>query len=79
MFIAAHVEVRVVMRSPLMDTGNYYGSVKAAVDGLVDSRVLPGDGPQHVLSILMHAPTKAPSNVKDHLTITLRGEPHEQT
>jgi hypothetical protein len=74
---AAHVEVEVVMRAPLADTGACYGSVKAAIDGLVDARVLPGDGPEVVLSITMLAPRKAGKGEPERLTLRLRpgGEP----
>lgn len=38
------------------DTGACYGALKAAVDGLVDARVLAGDTHEHISAITMHAP-----------------------
>ena len=79
-FDSAHVEVEVVMRAPLADTGACYGTVKACIDGLVDARVLPGDGPECVLSITMHAPQRAAKGEPESLTLRLRpGGNNEQT
>lgn len=46
------------MRPPLADTGNCYGAVKAAIDGLVDAGVLRGDGPEIVALIALYAPVR---------------------
>ena len=70
-FTTAHVEVDVTMKAPLQDTGNCYASVKAALDGLVDARVLPDDTPAHVLSIKFNAPRKAQKGEPETLTIRL--------
>ena len=67
----AHVEVDVVMKHPIQDTGNCYGSVKAALDGLVDARVLPDDTPAHILSLKFNAPRKAMKGEPETLTIRL--------
>lgn len=67
----AHVEVDVTMKHPIQDTGNCYGSVKAALDGLVDAGVLPDDTPAHVLSLRFNAPRKATKGEPEHLTIRL--------
>jgi len=40
------------------DCGNDLPSIKAAVDGLVDAAVIVDDGPDFVVSILMHAPAQ---------------------
>lgn len=75
-FTTVHVTVDVVMRHPVQDTGACYGAVKAAIDGLVDSRVLPGDGPAHVLSITMNAPRKPEPGERESLTLRLtKGNP----
>jgi hypothetical protein len=67
----AHVEVEVAMKHPIQDTGNCYGSVKAALDGLVDAGVLPDDTPAHVLSIKFNAPRKAQKGEAETLTVRL--------
>lgn len=67
----AHLEVEVVMRHPVADTGNCYPSFKAALDGLVDAGVLPDDTPAHVLSLKFYAPRKAQKGEPEHLTIRL--------
>jgi len=38
------------------DTGACFPAVKAAIDGFVDSEVLPDDGPDVVLELRFHAP-----------------------
>lgn len=74
-FTSVEVVVDIQMRRPLADTGNAYGSVKAAIDGLVDAGILPGDGPTVILSIRMNAPRPAPKNGTEFLTVTLIGVP----
>jgi hypothetical protein len=44
-------------RSPL-DVGNEAGATKAAVDGLVDAQVIPGDGPAYVRAVIHLAPER---------------------
>lgn len=63
------------MRKPLADTGNAYGSVKAAIDGLVDAGVLPGDGPNVIMRLCMNAPRPPKDGEAESLTVTLIGEP----
>jgi hypothetical protein len=65
------LEVRVVMRHPLADTGACIGAVKAAVDGLVDARVLTGDTGNVVRSILLHAPQRATKTEPEYLSLTI--------
>lgn len=43
-------------RSAMADAGANYPAVKAAIDGLVDAGVLPGDGPDVVSTIVLRAP-----------------------
>lgn len=55
-FKRAEVVCEVICAKPLPDTGNAYGALKAAIDGLVDAGVLPGDGPEVIRSLTMLAP-----------------------
>lgn len=72
-FSTVHVSARPYQRRrPLADTGNHYPAVKAAIDGLVDAGVLPGDTPDVVLSITMHAPQVG---TEVALALTLTGVP----
>lgn len=56
-----HIRARPVYRTrhTLVDTGNCYPAVKAAVDGLVDARVIGGDTGAWVRSIRLDAPGPA--------------------
>lgn len=74
-FAAVDVHVEVVMKKPLADTGNAYGSVKAAIDGLVDAGVLPGDGPSVIRRLCMDAPRVPAVGEVEFLTVTLIGVP----
>jgi hypothetical protein len=74
-FAKADVEVTIVMKKPLADTGNAYGSVKAAIDGLVDAGVLPGDGPAEIMRLCMNAPRPPRKGERESLTVTLIGVP----
>ena len=66
---AADITVEIVMaKGPLPDCGANYTAIKAAIDGIVDAGLLPGDGPEHVRSITMHAPVKGK---QDRMTIRL--------
>jgi hypothetical protein len=69
------VTVDIKMKRPLADTGNAYGSVKAAIDGLVDAGVLPDDGPEVIRELCMKAPTPTVKGEKDSLTLILIGVP----
>ena len=56
-----HLDVVEVIAQPSykarpQDTGACYGSVKAAIDALVDVGCIPGDTGKHVLAITMLAP-----------------------
>lgn len=59
------------MRHPVADTGACVGAVKAAIDGLVDARVLTGDTGDIVRSITFHAPNKVPKDIPERMTITV--------
>jgi hypothetical protein len=74
-FSQVDVHVDIVMKRPLADTGNAYGSVKAAIDGLVDSGILPDDGPTVIMRLCMNAPRAAAKGERESLTVTLIGEP----
>lgn len=56
-------------RGVLADCGAHYPVTKAVVDGLVDGRVLPGDGREHVRGIYQHPPMRGP----DAVTVTIKG------
>lgn len=70
-FHKVHVIVNVVMKPPLADTGNAYGAIKAAIDGLVDARVIPNDDASTVQSLTMIAPRKPYVTEREHVTLTL--------
>lgn len=74
-FAHVEVEVDICMKRPLADTGNAYGSVKAAIDGLVDAGILPGDGPTVIMKLTMNAPKPCGKGEREFLTVTLKGEP----
>jgi hypothetical protein len=57
----------------VMDAGNYYPAVKAAVDGLVDAGVLTADTPTWVRSYSLHAPVNRQE--QDSLTLIIELEP----
>jgi hypothetical protein len=68
-----HIVCDFKMRHPLPDAGNNYPAVKAAIDGLVDARLIPHDGPKTVLSITMNAPTKCIDGERESMTLTVQG------
>lgn len=70
-FGPVHIAVMIRQRAPLADTGNAYGAVKAAIDGLVDAGVLKGDTPDIVRSILFHAPEKASKGEPETVTLVV--------
>ena len=74
-FDTIHVTVDIVMKRPLADTGNAYGSVKAAIDGLVDAGVIPDDGPEVITTLCMNAPRPCVKGEKESLTLTVIGVP----
>lgn len=55
------------------DTGNCYGAVKAAIDGLTDAGVIPDDTGHHVQAIVMDRPRLG----TDGLTLTIVAAPRE--
>lgn len=74
-FDQVDVHVSIIMKKPLADTGNAYGSVKAAIDGLVDAGILPDDGPQVIRTLCMDAPIPAAKGQTESMTVTLKGDP----
>lgn len=69
------LEVRQYCRTEQMpDTGNNYGAVKSAIDGLVDAQVIDDDDGRYVRYIFTYAPEKGP---KDALTITVVGDSND--
>jgi hypothetical protein len=70
-FSSCHVVVITQMRSPIQDTGNAYGAAKAAIDGLVDAGVLPGDGPDVIRSLTLLAPEKIGKDGPEFLALVL--------
>lgn len=69
---AVAIDVHVSMRHPVADTGACIGAVKAAVDGLVDARVLPGDTGEIVRSITLHAPIRCSKAERESVTVVVR-------
>lgn len=45
-------------RGRIQDVGGCFPAVKSAIDGLVDARVIPEDGPRYVKWLLFKAPEK---------------------
>jgi len=70
-FHSVHIVASFIQRKPIQDTGNSYGSVKAAIDGLVDAGVIPGDTPDYVLSLTMMAPRIANRGETERTTLVL--------
>ena len=71
----AHVEARPEYRTArsLPDTAACVGSVKAAIDGLVDAGVLTDDGPDRVRRVTFEAPTVDRSLHSDRLVLVVYG------
>jgi crossover junction endodeoxyribonuclease RusA len=66
------VEITVeIAQKRLMDAGNAYPTIKAAIDGLVDARVIPDDTPKHVAQITLLAPVRVVTE-PERLTLTLK-------
>ena len=76
-FHTAHIVASFVQRKPLQDKGKAYASVKAAIDGLVDAGILPGDTPDIVLSLTMMAPQVANRGEIERTTLVLVAERSE--
>jgi hypothetical protein len=74
-FERASITVEVFMRAPVADTGACYPAVKAAIDGLVDAGVLPGDTGQHLPSITFLAPIRVGKDQVERLTLVLEPTP----
>lgn len=72
---AVMIDVHVSMRHPVADTAACIGAVKAAVDGLVDARVLTGDTGSVVRSLTLHAPTRVSKAEPESLTLTVSSIP----
>lgn len=65
------IKVHIRQRAPLADTGNAYGAIKAAIDGLVDAGVLKDDTPDIVRSITFCAPEKAAKGEPETVTLVV--------
>lgn len=59
------------MRAPIADTGACFPAVKAAIDGLVDAGVLPGDTGLHLSSITFLAPVRVGKDQVETLTLVV--------
>jgi hypothetical protein len=70
-FGSVNITAEIVQKRPLADCGNGMPSVKAAIDGLIDARVLIDDSPEYVRSITMIAPRPPQPGEVESLTITL--------
>ena len=76
--VARCQRVRITARAHLrglrsIDTDACAPSVKAAIDGLVDARVIPDDGPGHVEAVLLLPPVLGAE--RDEFTITIEEGP----
>lgn len=60
-------------RPPLPDVGACFPIAKAAIDGLVDARVIPDDDPAHLLALTFVAPTR--SDLDRFLLIVQEADP----
>lgn len=67
----ASIRVRLVQKGRLQDTAACHPAIKAAIDGLVDGKVLVDDTGQHVTEIIFHAPVRGKH---DETTIIIVGE-----
>ena len=72
---SARITVEIMMRHPVADTGACFPAVKAAIDGLVDAGVLPGDTGQFVPSITFLAPVRIGKDQVETLTLVLEPDP----
>ena len=70
-FGSVHITAEIIQKRPLADCGNGIPSIKAAIDGLIDARVLPDDSPEYVRSITMMAPRPPQPGEVESLIITL--------
>lgn len=79
-FNQIRVEVRHVSAAKneahIPDTGNCYGAVKAAIDGLVDAKVIDKDTRKYVTFIGFHAPERGS---RDALSITVIGDESDRS
>lgn len=57
-------------RRRLFDHDAVQPTIKAVIDGMVDAKVIVGDGPKHVLSSTVHAPDW---DVQDVVIVTISG------
>ena len=60
-----------VRNKTMPDTGACIGAAKAAIDGLVDAGVIPGDGPKYVRRLTFLAPVVTGT---DALVLRIEGE-----
>lgn len=66
---AIEVTVSVGMSGRLQDIGNAYVSAKAAIDGLVQAKVIPDDTGEHLLHLGFTPPVRVPPKEPDYLTL----------
>jgi len=71
-FKSVHITAEIIQKRPLADCGNGIPSIKAAIDGLIDARVLPDDSPEYVKSITLIAPRLPGPDEVEALVITLQ-------
>jgi hypothetical protein len=70
-FGSVHITAEIIQKRPLADCGNGLPSIKAAIDGLVDARVIHDDSPEYVKSITMVAPRPPQPGEVEALILTL--------
>lgn len=56
---------------PLQDAGNCYPSVKAAIDGAIDARLVHDDDPTRLLRVTLHRPIRVASRNSQRLVVVL--------
>lgn len=67
----AIVEVELVLKGPLQDTAACNPAVKAAIDGMVDAKLLPNDTGEHIKAITFYAPERGKTTA---VYITVKGK-----
>lgn len=66
---AIEVTVHCGMSGRLQDIGNCYVSAKAAIDGLVQAKVIPNDTGEHLLHLGFTPPVRVGPKEPDYLTL----------
>lgn len=65
------IVVQCGMSGRVQDIGNCYVSVKAAIDGLVQAKVIPDDVGEHLVDLRYLPPVRIPPAQRDYMTLTI--------